>query len=142
MQIVKPHRKKSREATEADIPRIKELAKGMAELCNKRHGNYPGAYAIAHCQVEEKDPIRFFVLREGNVFINPRILDHTKATVDSKEGCMSYADKPQKVVQRHNKIKVVIEVVGKGEQILELNGRIAKIFQHEIDHFEGKYIYD
>lgn len=144
MQIIPPHRNKSRECTLEDIPKIKELAPEMIKLCSTKRGLYKGAYALAHSQVEEKDPMRFFVTQEGNVFINPRIINHTHYLVDSEEACMSYADKEIITVQRYNKLVVSCDNVdpAKTATVLPLDGRLAKIFQHEIDHFDGRYIYD
>lgn len=151
MKIIKPHNILSREAIEADIPRIKKDAEKMANiLANKKGelGIHPAGYALAHSQVEENDPLRFFVSSDGVVVINPKIISHTNFEQPHKEGCLTYNwDGCYHVnVPRWNKITVELRVLrdkGWSEVVTEtFNGLQSKIFQHEIDHFNGNYIYD
>lgn len=145
MEIIKSHNKKSRKCTPADIPVITKDAKEMISLCSKPLGIKSGALAIAHCQVTDKEPLRFFVTQEGKIYINPEITSHTKVFVDSQEGCMSFPMNKDVIVKRYNKVTVTYqELDGYGfTDIKELNtgGKMAKVFQHEIDHFEGVNVY-
>lgn len=142
MEIVKPHKKISRECIESDTPLILEHGKKMHELCHQSAGRYSGGLAIAHCQVEEKDPLRFFVTKEEAIIINPEIINHTKVTVDSEEGCLSFPDRPETIVQRYNKVCVKYKTVSGAIIRKDFGGKIAKVFQHELDHMNGKYIFD
>lgn len=119
---------------------IKELIYEMAEICNRPCGKYPRAHAIAHCQVDHDNPKRFFVLSDGTPIINPVILEASRPFTH-KEGCYSYAFRPEKKVKRYFKIKVQYQNE-KGKKIVEdLEGLIACIFQHEIDHLNGIAVY-
>lgn len=143
---IKPHRKKSRVVNlrnEEDRKRIIQDTKPMLELCKTKSGIYNGALAIAHCQITDNDPLRFFVTESGSVYINPQILQHTRTTIDSEEGCYSYPDRKPIVVKRFNKINVVYEGISfDGIMQENISGKLAKVFQHEIDHFNAIYIYD
>ena len=144
IKIVDPHYVDSKEATKSDIPRIKKDAKLMYDLCFEPHGLYPGGMAVAHPQITKKKPLRFFVTKENKIIVNPVITRHTKTTVDSPEGCLSFADKPQNMVQRWYKCVVEYYLLEDGElikQIENVKGTTAFVFQHEIDHFDSKYVW-
>lgn len=148
-RIVPPHEKISREVTDADVPKVIEEAYVLRDLCIIRNGLYGSAYAMAHPQIDDTDPMRFFVFQDGRVIINPRITLATKFQVDSDEGCMTFPTEPMKVVGRSHKVTVEYRTLLRdGEkQVLSpqveghFSGRESKIFQHEIDHMDGKYIY-
>ena len=77
------------------------------------------------------------VLPEGEkIFINPKIIKHSKKKENKQEGCLSvkgyYGEVP-----RYK--QVTIEFLNtKGEKkTLGASGFLAQIFQHEIDHLNG-----
>ena len=145
LKLIKPHKIKSRELlSDEDYKRAQESAKEMVALCNAEHGLYKGGHAITHSQVTKEDPLRFFVTYAGEVVCNPKIINCTKTFVNNKEGCLSYSYRSEIQVPRHNKVTVRYQSLDFGEEMIEqnLNGKQAKIFQHEIDHMDGKYIYD
>jgi peptide deformylase len=147
---VKPHAIQSVEVTEKDHARVFEIAEEIFKLSRQAHGIHKSAYAIAHSQVDDKKPLRFFVTHNGDVFINPVITRHTRTTVDRMEGCMSFPNTPPARVQRFNKIEVEYQhfhiampkpwVVSE-KKFEALSGLAAQVIQHEYDHFEGKYVH-
>lgn len=144
MEIIEPHFTKARPVTEADKDRVLDDAIKMIVMCNRPHGLFTGGLALAHSQVCP-EPLRFFVTKDGYVFVNPEILNHTKVPVRSKEGCLSYADRPTIEVPRFNKCLVKYQQFDKDGKLKEYtfnaNGVTSKMFQHEIDHLDGKDIY-
>ena len=149
-RVVKPHNKVSRPVAESDVEKVLKDAYTLRDLCFTEHGLYARAYAMHHAQIESEDPMNFFVLNDGKLIVNPKIIRHTKTTVDSEEGCMTYADLPQRVVERYNKIEVEFQSIegeeGKDAKLTEimkadLSGKDAKIWQHEIAHGLGEYVY-
>ncbi len=151
MEIVKPHRTVSREVTAADLERVRKDASEMSKLLSnpKGIGIYPkGGFALAHCQVESKDPLRFFVSREGIVYVNPEIIRHTQHATPREEGCLTYSFPGciPILVPRWHKIVVRYQVLSSYgfSQFAEedMKGLQAQIFQHELDHFNGVYIYE
>lgn len=168
--IIFPHKKISRPVYEADLKRVYQDAEEMFKLTTKQIGNYNSFYAIAHPQCTDDDPLRFFVLSpviikdswfhsnpvKTLVIINPVIINHTKQEISSVEGCASFATLPTKETTRYNKIEVEFNElefwkdtmtneykpkIGR-RQTVGLSGLISKIWQHEIDHLNAKYIYD
>ena len=145
-KLVKPHNKKSRPVVDTDIPRVIEDAKVMYNLCYTQCGIYPGAHAVHNSQINDIDPLNFFVTASKEIFINPVITRHTKAFVDSKEGCLTFYDKPEKIVGRFHKTEIDCQTLNKDEKLsevihLKLQGKDSKIWQHEIDHSNGILIY-
>lgn len=145
MDIISPHNIESKKVTEKDLERVYTDASKMLKMCFERKGLMGGAYAIAHPQVQDWKPLRFFVTKEGKIICNPKILKHTKTTVDSEEHCLTFFYKKESaIIQRWNVIEVEHEelinekLVKKHEKITGLK---AKIYQHELDHLNCKYIY-
>ncbi|NME35248.1 MULTISPECIES: peptide deformylase [Fusobacterium] len=84
---------------------------------------------------------RFFVLDVGDKIIrkiiNPKILEMSEEYTETDEGCLSVPGIYKKV-KRAARIKVKYQNID-GEVIEEeMTGFLAKAFQHEYDHLEGK----
>ena len=146
MEIIKAHQNKSEEVKKENLLRVIKDATEMIKLCFKPIGLYNGGFAIAHQQVEDNYPLRFFVLKTGEIIVNPKIIRHTVVPVDSLEGCLSFPKQRQILVPRWNKCEVEYKTVKKDGTLSDtirenLSGPKSKIFQHEIDHLNCKYIY-
>ena len=89
-------------------------------------------------------PQRIFVARwEGETFalVNPEVEWQSKETVMGMEGCLSIPGVQGKII-RHEKIRVrALDADGK-PIVLQPEGWLARIFQHEIDHLDGILILD
>lgn len=146
MKLVSPHSKTSREVTDADVPKLDALALVMHALCLTPHGCHDGGYAVAHSQIDDQDPMRFFVTKELEVIVNPRVTGSTKVPCQKREGCLTFPDRQGTVVPRFNKLTVEYwkfkEGRLEGPITEDLKGLRAQIFQHEIDHMNAKYIFD
>ena len=146
---VKPHKKIARDVTPEDIKKIVEDANIMFNLCYTQNGPYPGGHAVAHPQINDTDPLRFFVTNQREICINPIILRHTQVKIDNEEGCLSYPDKMPIRVPRWNKCEVEFTTLdidsptGLSERKkVSLNGIGSRVMQHEIDHLDGISIFD
>jgi len=144
--IVNPHNKISKQVTIEDTERILEIAKKMHTFCNEPTGIFKQIIALAHSQVENKNPLRFFVTTAGEIIVNPEIKKHTRHLVKSVEGCASFPENQGIAVDRYNKCEVdyyVLDWEGTLSELKEesLGGLRAKMFQHEIDHLNGKCIF-
>jgi peptide deformylase len=87
---------------------------------------------------------RFFVVEyEGNVYkvVNPVIVDRGGGTSFRNEGCLSV---PEMVVEveRYQSITVRFRDERGREREMSFSGMLARIFQHEYDHLEGRLIVD
>lgn len=145
--LIKPHDVVSRDVKEEDLGRVMIDAHLMYQICFARCGRYNGAIAVAHSQITNEDPLRFFVTYDKKVIINPVIINHTKTTVDSEEGCITFMFEPPKIVQRYNKITVEYQTLNPDGTLSDVitegfSGKESKMYQHELEHLDGKYIYN
>lgn len=146
MEIVKPHRQKSREVTTDDIARVLSAVPDMRTLFG------PRTVALAHAQVDDRDPLRFFVLagqwleHRQIIIVNPRITRAGKQLVESLEGCHTYQDRASIIKNRKRLLTVEYQVIrdGKLSEYLpeDLKNFLAFVFQHELDHMDAIYCYD
>ncbi len=152
-RYVKPHRKISREILLGDVDRVVKESVIMWKLCFQPVGLYKSAYAVHHSQIDDIDPLDFFTTADRRIIINPIITRHSNYFVDSEEGCLTYAEEKIITVKRWRKIDVTyvtIMVDSNDESKFtltgpikeKLTGQMAWVFQHEISHGQGKYIYD
>lgn len=148
-----PHNKKSRWVLPSDVQRVVADGRDMVALCALPRGKYSGIAALANSQIEDKDPLRFFVLPGGMVIINPVILNTTKTTILKNEACMSHPEKDiKKDIPRYNKITVMYQTLERKEGEIDpilskpvienLSSGQAGVFSHEIGHCNGQNIYD
>jgi len=156
-KYVEPHRTPGRWIKEEDLPRVLEDAAVMHEMCMVGRGDYNHAFAIAHTQICDEDPLRFFVNADGQIYINPVIVDKSHEIHQVQEGCMSYPAEPMKQTVRFKDVTVRYRTVGHkvnpnteedlGEHFLtketrhKLDGEAAQVMQHECQHLNGSDIY-
>ena len=130
-------------AVDADweMPGVRKLADSMIDYCKIRD-----VHGLAASQVQVD--IRLVVLNTSGVkddfvaWINPEmeIVDGCKE-LRCEESCLSLPGIDVKVIHP-DKIKVRATNID-GEQVeMELEGKAARIWQHEIDHTNGKLLID
>lgn len=127
---------------------IRELVNDMVETTlDWDHESEFGA-ALAAIQIGEA--VKLTVVRNNFddaedktflTFINPEIIQKSAERVVDVEGCLSvpgyYARIP-----RAKRIKVKAETL-EGETVrMTLEGFAARVFQHEVDHMQGKLFFD
>lgn len=131
------------------------LVQFMEEMNGKFEGEHPKAYCLAHCQVNQDNPYRFFVADKEfvkkekffkhQVVINPKIISTTGEQFYITEACMSYPFKKEKKMHRHMFLSVEYEiptVLGHLRKVkVDVKWPVSQIFQHEIQHMDGSSIY-
>jgi peptide deformylase len=76
-----------------------------------------------------------------SVFINPVITKYESGITEDFEGCLSVPDIYGRV-PRYNKVRVKALDVSGREFRVTAEGFLARIFQHELDHLQGKLFID
>ena len=97
---------------------------------------------VARLQDDEKSKEEFGDLA-GKLFvlINPEIIKTSKETVEGVEGCLSIPGYLG-TVDRFEKITIdSLDRYGKKQRI-KAEGWLARVFQHEIDHLDGRLYID
>lgn len=89
--------------------------------------------------------LRFFVMKEDNktpiVIINPTILEASKETFTSKEGCLSCPFEEANIERPQTTIVSFYNLKGE-KKIRIFEGKNSAIFHHENDHLNGVLIVD
>lgn len=75
------------------------------------------------------------------VLVNPVIEEASETTTSGPEGCLSIPG-IQVVVERPTVIKISGRDVSGEHTKIEVEGLLARIFQHEVDHLDGVLILD
>lgn len=136
--------KKSQSVTDIET-QVKPYIQQMAELCRVSRNGRKGV-ALAHCQFEKDNPLTFYVFANGDTVVNPVILSVKEKTLMwHSEGCLSFPNEPEVEIQRYRIIKARYTLVtnqGIREVEKNLSDMTAYVMQHEMDHFNLKYIYD
>jgi peptide deformylase len=129
-------------------PELVQIIANMKARLEKPFAQKDGmamGYALAHPQVCEDRPLRLFVAREGKlsgtVFINPEIV-WGEVEYPAQESCLSFPTMPPVIVRRYKKCLCRwFDIYGQ-EHKTEFWDVQAEIFQHEVEHLEGKNIYN
>ena len=125
-------RKKSEPVTEVNDD-IRQLALDMFETMIELDG-----VGLAAPQVGKN--IRMFVLIADDdvrrVFINPQIIKTSQETGEYDEGCLSIPQVYETIVRP---VAVTVQALNENGKpfVLEADGLLARIIQHEYDHLEG-----
>jgi len=85
---------------------------------------------------------KVIVVTEGeevHAFLNPKIIKQSKGKERDEEGCLSLPGLFVKVL-RSKQVEVTAQTIDGKEVRVKARGLGARIFQHEIDHIEGKLI--
>lgn len=150
LKIIQPHRQPSMPVRNLQDIRedIDEMHKLMETLPFGQQG-----YALHHSQVSDK-PYNFFVINKKmqplfngySMICNPKILERSDPR-GFNEKCLSYPFRNGKNTKRYYRMRVQCEVehdLGGMLRltVLDVESIVSYIFQHEIEHAAGKFIYD
>lgn len=129
---------------------VKQLIEGMkaATLDWEDSREHEVGVALAAIQVDQ--PLRIVVIRNDfdnrndktfTVFINPEITKYEGKIEQDYEGCLSVPDIYGKV-PRYAKVRVRAQDESGRYFRVTAEGFLARVFQHEIDHTNGKVFID
>lgn len=98
--------------------------------------------ALAANQVGILKKIIVVATEDGPIaFLNPKIIEQSKEMVYAEEGCLSFPDIFFKV-KRAKTVRVEAGNENGEKIVISLKEFPARIFQHEIDHLNGKLFID
>jgi peptide deformylase len=118
-------------------PALEKLLNEMEEAMREAKG-----IGIAANQVGEPLRVALVGREDGTFFeiVNPRILERS-GEVTWEEGCLSVPDVWEKV-KRYEKVKVRYQdKTGQWHEV-DADGKLAHVFQHEVDHLDGHVFVD
>ena len=108
----------------------------MAACITAFREKYGNGRAIAAPQVGI--PKRLIVLNITSplTIINPELFELSEEMIELWDDCMSFPDLFVRV-QRHKSLKMKFTDINWEEQIVEMEGDMAELIQHECDHLDG-----
>lgn len=142
-------RQRSKRVTKFDST-LKKLLMNMedATLDWEDHRAHEFGVALAAIQIDERHKV---VIVRNNfedktdrsfvIFVNPKIVQKSGKPVGDFEGCLSVPD-VYGTVSRYPKVKVRAQDKDGKEFTVKAEGFLARVFQHEIDHTNGKLFVD
>lgn len=129
---------------------VRELAQRMQGITLDWEANREHEVGVALAAIQIDVPMRVIVVRNDfdnkndknfRTFINPVITKYEGEMVEDYEGCLSVKDLYGKV-SRYYKVRIkALDLTGK-EIRFSAEGFLARVFQHEIDHTNGKVFID
>ena len=124
---------------------LKKLSKDMLDVMYKYEGiglAGPQVGVLKRIIVIDSsyDPEDKEVPKNPIVLINPEIIEKSEATEESDEGCLSCPGISAPVM-RHVGVKVKYTDLNGKEQTINAEGILSRCLQHEIDHLDGKTLF-
>lgn len=150
--IALPHKSLRQRSKKVGIitPQIRQLVADMEVATLDWEDSREHEIGVALAAVQVNQLLRIVIVRSDfdnksdrtfQVFINPEITKYEGEVSEDYEGCLSIKDVYGKV-PRYEKVRVkAIDAKGKPFR-LSAEGFLARVFQHEIDHTNGKVFVD
>jgi peptide deformylase len=130
--------------------KVLELVEQMQDVTLEWEASRDHEVGVALAAIQIDIPLRIVVVRNDfdnksdktfRAFINPVITKYEGDLVEDFEGCLSVKDIYGKV-PRYSKVRIkALDLTGK-EVRFSAEGFLARVFQHEIDHTNGKVFLD
>jgi len=148
IQISDPRIRKKALTVKEITPEIKKLVSEMKQSISDRNT----ALAVAAPQLGISKQI-VVIKKYSNkkkkinipamVLINPEIIGRSKEETELEEGCLSLmTPEIRGQVCRANQVTIKYQDLSDQEQTKQANGLLSRIFQHEIDHLNGRVFTD
>ena len=125
----------------AEVPEVTDIQRRLIQDMLQTMREAPGV-GLAAPQVGMLQRIFVYEVQgEGGALVNPHIVARSEELEEGEEGCLSMPGLSYPVMRSTS---CVVEALDEeGEQIvLEVEGYLARIFQHEIDHLDGVLFID
>ena len=139
-EVLKKKAKHVTEITDTDIKLIQDMFDTM------HHANGIGLAANQIGELKQILVVDISDMEAGKgtkplAVINPEIIAESDEETEYEEGCLSIPDVREKV-WRPEKITLKYNDVNMKETVLDAEGLLARVLQHEIDHLNGVLFVD
>jgi len=145
-----PHLRQKSKRIAIVTDEVKQVIKDMIDATIDWEATREHEVGVALAAVQVDKLYKIIIVREDfehkdnkdfKVFINPEITKLEGEIEEDYEGCLSVTDIYGKV-PRNNKIRV--RAMNQAGQVVRVKaeGFLARVFQHEIDHINGKVFVD
>lgn len=145
-----PHLRQKSQRVGLITPEIRQIIEDMKAATIDWEASREHEVGVALAAIQVDRPYKIVVIRNNynnkddltfTTFINPTIAKYEGGLIEDFEGCLSVKNFYGKV-PRYSKVRVkALDERGR-EFRVTAEGFLARIFQHEIDHTEGKVFVD
>lgn len=125
----------SSDVKKTELNTIKGIVDDLHDTLIDFRKRYGAGRAIAAPQIGVFKRIIYMYIDKPEVFINP-VLEFKDEMMDIWDDCMSFPDLLVKV-SRYRRCKIKYYDLNWEEKLLELEGDLSELLQHEYDHLDG-----
>jgi peptide deformylase len=126
-----------KEITENEIEKAKQIIEDLHDTMIDFREKHGFGRAIAAPQIDEIYRIIYMNYDDTSIgFINPRIEFYEDEKFEMWDDCMSYPGLEVKL-NRYRKCRVYYKDLEWKDRIIEFEGDLAELIQHEYDHLDG-----
>lgn len=127
----------SKEFKESDKDKIIQVYEDLKDTMIEFRRLYGFGRAIAAPQIDEAYRMIYMnVEGKETVFVNPVIQFPDEEQFELWDDCMSFPGLEVRLV-RHKRCRVIYKDLKWNECVLEFEGDLSELFQHEYDHLDG-----
>lgn len=121
-----------------DVQEMKEIVKDLKHTLNKLQRKHGMGRALAAPQIGHMRRVIYFNLPDEEfIMVDPRITWRSEDMVRVWDSCYSFDLAFFVHILRHEKIKVEFRDQDGKDSKLKMEGGLAELVQHEIDHLDG-----
>jgi peptide deformylase len=122
--------------TKPASPAVRVVLDGMKETLHDWQARFGSGRAIAAPQIGAPLRLVYANVDQPWILINPEIVDIGTDEFDVWDDCFSFPDLLVRVSRAHE-IRIRYQDEAGTEQEVQLEGDMAELLQHEIDHLDG-----
>ncbi|WP_432662167.1 peptide deformylase [Wukongibacter baidiensis] len=129
--------KASQEITEESIEKANQIVEDLHDTMMNFRGKYGFGRAIASSQIDELYRVIYMNFDDNSIaFINPKLEPIGNEVFEIWDDCMSFPGLEVKL-ERYRRVKVYYKDLKWNDCIIEFEGDLAELIQHEYDHLDG-----
>ncbi|WP_432406206.1 peptide deformylase [Wukongibacter sp. M2B1] len=129
--------KTSDEITEDGLEKAKQIVEDLHDTMMNFRKKYGFGRAIAAPQIGELHRVIYMNFDDKAIaFINPRLEPISKEVFEIWDDCMSFPGLEVKL-ERYRRIRIYYKDLKWKDCIIEFEGDLAELIQHEYDHLDG-----
>lgn len=126
----------SRPVKRNELPTLKEVVNDLHDTLMDFKQRYDAGRAIAAPQIGVMKRMIYMYIDSPVVFINPAFQNKSKEMMRVWDDCMCFPDLLVKV-ERHKTCTISYRDLDWNQQIMQLEGDLSELLQHEYDHLDG-----
>lgn len=126
----------SEPVSQEEVENLKQSVEDLHDTLIDFRKKYGAGRAIAAPQIGVRKRLIYMFIDKPVVFINPELIDKSEEMFEVLDDCMSFPGLFVKV-KRHKSCKIRYKDMDWNDCIMNLDGDLSELLQHEYDHLDG-----